>query len=61
MSSWYRGPAAAVMVCGGPLNATMLATTRGTLSELLPVTSDVLSLSTLIGARTGTAGDALTV
>jgi hypothetical protein len=38
----------------------MLAAARGTLSERRPITSDVLSLSALTGARAGTVGDALT-
>jgi hypothetical protein len=39
----------------------MLATPRGAFSERRPVTSDILSLSALTGARAGTPGDALTM
>jgi hypothetical protein len=51
---------AAVMVRDSlPATATHAAA-RGTLSERRPVVKDVLSFSALIGARSGTAGDALT-
>jgi hypothetical protein len=38
----------------------MLAAACGALSERRPVANDVLNLSTLTGARSGTADDALT-
>jgi hypothetical protein len=45
---------------GSPV-AAALATARGALSECRPVANDVLNLSALTGARSGTAGDALTM
>jgi hypothetical protein len=41
--------------------AATLAAARGCLSERRPVTSDVLSLRALKGAREGTAGIVLTM
>jgi hypothetical protein len=49
------------MVCIDSLAATMLSAARGALSEQHPVTSDIISLSALTGARARTAGDAVTV
>jgi hypothetical protein len=48
------------MACDGSPAATTLVVARGTLSEQRPIANDVLSLSTLTGAREGTTGDALT-
>jgi hypothetical protein len=54
------GLAAAVVACGSWPATTTLAVVCGALSERRLVASDVLSLSALVGARAGTAGNALT-
>jgi hypothetical protein len=59
MSFCCRSLAVEAVVCNDSLTATTLVATRRALSEYLPVTSDVLSLSALTSARAGTAGDAL--
>jgi hypothetical protein len=59
-SSYCCGLAAAVVTCNGSPAATTHAAAHDALSERRPITSDVLSLSALMGARVGTAGDALT-
>jgi hypothetical protein len=49
------------MVRDGSPAAATLTNARDALTKRRPVTKDVLNLSALTGARSGTSGDALTM